>query len=45
VVLGHGDAAAQKAFSTLTAAASIAVGIAIASSLARLVSRFRQRKL
>lgn len=38
-VLGKMDAAAEAGFRTLTAAAAIAVGIALASSLARLVSK------
>ena len=41
VVLGRKDAAAFIGFNTLIAAASIAVGVALASSLARLVGRIR----
>lgn len=40
-VLGRADAAATVAFNTLSAAAAIAVGIALASSCARLASRAR----
>lgn len=40
-VLGNGDLALHVGFSTLTAAGAIAVGLALASSIARLVSRFR----
>jgi uncharacterized membrane protein YjjP (DUF1212 family) len=40
-VLGRGEEAATAGFRALTAAAAIAVGIALASSLARLTSRFR----
>lgn len=41
VVLGRKDAAAFIGFNTLIAAAAIAVGVALASSLARLVGRIR----
>lgn len=41
-VWGKMDAAAVTGFKTLSAAAAIAVGIALASSLARLASRIRQ---
>ena len=38
--LGNMDAAARTGFQTLSAAAAIAVGIAVASSVARLAARF-----
>jgi uncharacterized membrane protein YjjP (DUF1212 family) len=41
-VLGRGEQALSIGFSTLTAAAAIAVGIALASSIARLLSRIRK---
>lgn len=44
-VLGQTESASQKGFATLLAAGAIAVGIALASSLARLVARAKKIKL
>ena len=44
-VLGNGEAASSTGFRTLSAAAAIAVGIALASGVARLVANIRKPRL